>query len=347
MEHNVAPELDNRLMLRSRADRLMQRLASWWRLLDPATRALPGYLGRAIANFNRHGLRQAAALAYYAVFSIFPLSLLLAVGIGSVLGPTVAEEQIANGLSLFLPDQTLELFQRNMTTTLQQGRSFGLIAVAGLVWSGLGLFTNVTNSLDLIFLAPTSRSLWRQRLVALAMALALVTLIFTSFLTSGVLRLVTALSLDRPSPWLLIGTYSLPFCIDMIIFALLFRYVPARYVKWDAVWPGAIFGAAGWELLKLGFNWFTTNMANFQFVYGSIATVIVLLFWVYLLASIFLISAELSAQLNEWMFDQQKKTDAERYLQSKPLSELSEESGEPHPVDEPPQTVLLEPRPRR
>ena len=165
------------------------------------------------------------------------------------------------------------------------------------------------------------------------------------------LRLVAALSLDRPSAWLLIGTYSLPFGIDMIIFALLFRYVPARYVKWDAVWPGAIFGAAGWELLKSGFNWFLDNMSNFQFVYGSIATVIVLLFWVYLLASIFLISAELSSQLNEWMVDQQKKTEAERYLQSRPLSELSEESGDPEPDGGPlrplPPPALLEPRPRR
>ena len=120
-------------MLRSRLDDLMQRASRWWGLLDPTTRALPGYLGRAVANFNRHGLRQAAALAYYAVFSIFPLSLLLAVGIGSVLGPTVAEEQISRGLGLFLPDQTLELFQRNMVTTIEQGRSFGLIALAGLV----------------------------------------------------------------------------------------------------------------------------------------------------------------------------------------------------------------------
>lgn len=316
-------------MLRSRVDGLMQRLGRFYGRLDPATRALPGYLGRAIANFNRHGLRQAAALAYYAVFSIFPLSLLLAVGIGSVLGPTVAQEQISRGLGVFLPDQTLELFQRNMATTLEQGRSFGLIAVAGLIWSGLGLFTNVTSSLDLIFLAPTSRSLWRQRLVALIMALSLVTLIFTSFLTSGVLRLVAALSLERPSPWLVIGTYSLPFGIDMVIFALLFRYVPARYVKWDAVWPGAILGAAGWELLKTGFNWFMENLSNFQFVYGSIATVIVLMFWVYLLASIFLFSAELSSQLNEWMHDQQKKREADRYLRSKSLGELAEESGEP------------------
>jgi membrane protein len=71
-------------------------------------------------------------------------------------------------------------------------------------------------------------------------------------------------------------------------------------VEWDSVWPAAVFGAAGWELAKVGFNWYLTNFANYQLVYGSIATVIVLLFWTFLLASIFLFSAELCAQLNEW-----------------------------------------------
>jgi len=295
-----------------------------WEGLPASTRALPGYVNRALANFFRHGLRQAAALAYYAVFSIFPLSLLVAVAISGILGPTVAEEQIRRGLEIFLPGQTLDLFETNVSAALQQGRSFGLIAVAGLIWSGLGLFTNVTNALDIIFHVPSSRSLWRQRLVALAMALFLMLLIATSFILSGVLRLVEALSLERPSPWLLIGSYSLPFAIDMVMFAVLFRYVPARYVKWDAVWPASIFGAVGWELLKAGFNWYLDNLANFQFVYGSIATVIVLMFWAYLLASIFLLSAELCAQLNEWIFDQIKKEEAEIYLQSQPLSRLPE-----------------------
>lgn len=313
-------------MLRSRLDEFMKRVSGRWERLPAPTRALPGYLGRALSNFFRHGLSRAAALAYYAVFSIFPLSLLLAVAIGGILGPTVAEEQIARGLSLFLPDQTITLFQSNVSSALEQGRSFGLIAVAGLVWSGLGLFTNVSNSLDIIFHVPSSRSLWRQRLVALTMAMFLIVFIATSFITSGVLRLVAALSLERPSQWLVIGSYFLPFAIDMLMFASLFRYVPARYVKWDAVWPAAIFGAIGWEVLKQGFNWYLENLANFQIVYGSIATVIVLMFWAYLLASIFLLSAEFCAQLNEWMFDQHKKEEAEVYLQSKPLSQLPAEA---------------------
>lgn len=314
-------------MYRTRFNHYRRRASQWWRRRNPSTRKLPIYVGRAVANFSQHGLRQAAALAYYAIFSIFPLSLLLAVAIGGLVGPAVAEEQIARGLGLFLPDQTIELFQTNMESAQQQGRSFGLIAVAGLIWSALGLFSNITSSLDLIFHVPSNRSIWRQRLVALVMALMLVLLISTSFFITGVFRLVAALSLERPSSWLVIGMISLPFGIDMVIFALLFRYVPNRYVKWDAVWPAAIFGAVGWELLKTGFNWYLDNLANFQFVYGGIATVIVLLLWAYLIASIFLLSAELCAQLDEWMSEMHKKAEADVFLQSKPLSQLPHETG--------------------
>jgi membrane protein len=286
---------------------MQQTLKQWWQSQDEATRALPTFVGRAFRNFINTGTRQAAALAYYAIFSVFPLSLLLAVIINGVLGPTVTQQQMSSALAIFLPGKTAELLQTNVSDALKQGTSFGLVALVSLIWSGLGLFSNITSSLDLIFVVPARRSLWRQRLVALGMAIILVVLVTASFVTSGVLRLVSAALLEQPNTWITIGTLFLPWGLDMVIFALLFRYVPARHVHWDAVWPAAIVGAIGWELAKQGFIWYLQSVNNFQFIYGSIATAIVLLFWAYLMASIFLFSAELCAQLNEWFALQQEK----------------------------------------
>jgi membrane protein len=298
-------------------------LAGQWQQQNPQTKALPAYLGRAAANYVSYGARQAAALSYYAVFSVFPLVLLLAVAVGAILGPTIAQEQIMNGLRLFLPAQSVNLFQNNVADALQQGRSFGLIALAGLVWSGLGLFSNITSSLDFIFHVPARRSLWRQRLVGLGMAIILVVLVLTSFVTSGVLQLMSAVG--RSSAWVTIGTIFLPLGLDMMIFALLFRYVPSRRVHWDAVWPAAIFGGIGWQLTQQAFTWYLYNVANYSFVYGSIATVIALLFWAYLIASVFLLSAELCAQLNEWIIDFERQEEARRYLERDALPELPPE----------------------
>src|SRR5690348_15036618 len=105
---------------------MIQFLRHWWDSQDTATRELPHYLGRAAVNFSRTGSRQAAALAYYAIFSIFPLSLLLAVVVTSLLGPVAGQEQIGNALSLFVPADTVQLLLKNVNEAMQQGTSFTL-----------------------------------------------------------------------------------------------------------------------------------------------------------------------------------------------------------------------------
>jgi membrane protein len=291
-------------------------IRQWWKNQDLATRELPHYLRQTVGNFNRFGARQAAALAYYAIFSVFPLALLLAIIISKILGPAAAQQQVSSALSIFLPGEASELLQTNVSQALEQGASFTLIAVAGLIWSALGLFSNITSSLDMIFNVPARRSLWRQRLVGLLMAVILIVLVTASFVTSGVLRLVSVVFLDRPNIWISISTIFLPLGLDMVIFALLFRYVPSRRVNWDAVWPAAIVGAIGWEVAKAAFEWYITTIASFQFIYGSIATAIVLLLWAYLIAAIFLFSAELCAQLNEWFIMQHEKEIERLYAES-------------------------------
>jgi membrane protein len=317
------------MMLRSRFQRYSERVNRWWQTNPAMTRALPAYLIRAVANFIDYGLRQAAALSYYAIFSVFPLTLLIAILVshivGPIVGPNVATAPIGIGLEPFLPPAAtslLQLIQQNLSQAVEQGASFSILAVVGLIWSGLGLFSNITTSLDFIFHVPSNRSLWRQRLTAVIMAIVLVVLIATSFVTSAVLRLVSVLLLERPTLWITIGSIFLPLGLDLVIFALLFRFVPARRVHWDAVWPAAIFGAVGWELAKTAFGWYLLNVANYQFVYGTLSTGIVLLFWAYVIASIFLLSAEFCAQLNEWILDRHWQEETEQFLEGKTTPRL-------------------------
>jgi membrane protein len=282
---------------------MIAQIRQWWSELHPHTRSLFTHLWGALVSFNQHGTRQAAALAYYSIFSIFPLSLLLAVGVSALVGPAIASEQISNGLRLFLPEQTVALFQSNVQETLAQSSPFGLVAVVGLAWSALGLFSNLTHALDVIFDVPSSRSMWRQRLVAFLMTVMLIVLIIASFVTSGVMQLIYVFLGNNPNLWVAMGRLFLPLGLNMVIFALLFRYVPSRVVHWDAVWSAALFGGIGWELSKGAFAWYLQNLANFQFVYGSIATVIALLLYAYITASLFLLSAELCARLNVWFHE--------------------------------------------
>jgi membrane protein len=290
------------ILAKIRAQSGVQYAIKQWHNLPYATRTLPSYIWGAIMSFKNHGLKNAAALSYYAVFSVFPLTLLLSVGVSAVLGPAVAQEQIYQGLALFVPEETqvLNLIQESLQQAMAQSTGFGIIALISLMWSALGLFSNLTSSLDRIFQVPASRSMFKERLLAFSMTLALILLVVASFITSGVLRLLDAFLLTSPNIWIRIGVFFLPFGLNIVIFVLLFRYVPSRHVSWDAVWPASILGSVMLEFAKSLFTTYISELANYQFVYGSIATVIVLMVWAYLTTSILLINAEICSHLNLW-----------------------------------------------
>lgn len=292
----------------------LERWLPWWNRHPASTRVLWRYLWRTVENFSKSGARQAAALAYYTIFSVFPFILLLAVMLNAIVGPVVAEQQIVMGIASFLPNASpefLRLIQDNVAQALDQAQSFGIVALLGLAWSASGLFISLTTALDEIFHVPANRSLLRQRLTAVIMAVVLIVLIAISFLTSAVMRLLSTVLITQSSQWLSVGTFFLPFGLNTVIFALMFRYVPARRVDWDAIWPSAILGGAAWELLKTAFGSVLTNVSNYQFIYGTLSTGILLLFWAYLISSVFLLSAELCAQLNQWLLDPAWQADAD------------------------------------
>ncbi len=118
----------------------------WWSVRSAATRALPHILLSAFRNFGRYSSRQSAALAFFALFSVFPLMLLLAVFIGGWLEPAAAQEQIVNGLRVFLPeDEVIVEFVRDIfDESLKQSNSFGIVAIMTIVWTSLSLFSNLT-----------------------------------------------------------------------------------------------------------------------------------------------------------------------------------------------------------
>lgn len=281
--------------------RVRGRLRMWWARRSDRTRSLGRHLWQVVENFNLYGASQAAAMSYYALFSLFPLVLLLAISINRLLGPSFGVSQIEQALSLFLPPETVRLLQDNIGEALTQNNEFTIIALVGLTWAALGFFANISAVLERIFRVPFGRSLWRQRLLAALMILALIAVIGVSFLTFGVLRLLAVFLIDRPGFWVNIGVVFLPFSLNLVILMLLFRFVPSIPVDWEAIWPSALLGAAGWEVAKGLFVWYLENFSNYVLVYGGIATVIVLLTSIYLTATVLILSAELCARLNEWL----------------------------------------------
>lgn len=290
---------------RSRQKPALRFYERWWILANAMTDGLLQHLWWAIDRFSKHGTRESAALSYYAIFSLFPLILLLIVGVGTVLGPAAARNQIDGVLRIFLPAGTASFLQDSIAETLNSRGSYGLVAGISLAWSSLGFFSNLSSALSRTFRdqqgAQKGYNTWQSRLYGLAMMLALGVLLAASLATTIVFNLINLVVFYQTTSWISTGALIVPLSLSVAIFAFMYRFIPRRRVRWDAIWAAAFLGGGVWEIAKRVFTWYLDNLASYSVVYGSVATVIVLMLWVYLTGIIILLGAEVCVALDDWM----------------------------------------------
>jgi membrane protein len=84
----------------------------------------------------------------------------------------------------------------------------------------------------------------------------------------------------------------LAFAFIFLMFALIYRYLPARRIPWRIALVAATFTSVVWELFKAAFAWYVTNFADYTSTYGALATLIVLVFWIYYSCVVFILGGE-------------------------------------------------------
>jgi membrane protein len=101
------------------------------------------------------------------------------------------------------------------------------------------------------------------------------------------------------SPWLVwLSAVSADYGATLLLIccvALLFYFIPNTEMRFRWVWPGAILTGLLWRGALSGFSWYARDLAAWNAVHGSIATVVVFLFWVYISAVILLYGVEMTA----------------------------------------------------
>ena len=80
------------------------------------------------------------------------------------------------------------------------------------------------------------------------------------------------------------------------VFLLLYKLIPNTRTYWRDIWPGALLAAVLFEIARALFIFYINNYANYQLIYGSIASIIVLLVWIYYSAFIMILGAEFAFQ---------------------------------------------------
>jgi len=86
----------------------------------------------------------------------------------------------------------------------------------------------------------------------------------------------------------------LAFASIWTLFALIYWYVPARRIQWHTPWLAASVMALSYEVMKWGFGWYATSVADYRSAYGNLTTLVVLFFWIYYASVVFILSGEIA-----------------------------------------------------
>ena len=261
---------------------------------------------RTIAVFKAAGYRFAAdgcaffaqALAFNAVFAVFPIIILTVAALASIFGGKVGEADTRALVASVAPGIQDVLYENINQIVAFRGLS-GAISVVALLWSGKNLFQGLAYSLNRALGVPDGRPLVADILVALVMLPIIGTLFIIATIVPLVITFVVTYGGFRHAEILtqVIG-YATGVVLIFVIVVVLFTYLPNRKVGLGFAIPGAIFVTVAWEIAQVAFALYTSHV-DFRHVYGALAALALLLVWFYYMASIFLFGAQLSAQWAE------------------------------------------------
>ena len=244
-----------------------------------------------------------AALAYYTVFSLAPLILVLLAIVGMIFrdDPAGAWDKITQQMSYFLDPSALQVVQNIAQKASQPGKSTiaTIIGIALALFGASGVFGQLQDALNTIWgvKAKPARGIWgflRSRFLSFAMVAGICFLLLVSLAVEALIKgfghyvqsvlpggLVVALAV-----YLIFD-----FAVVVLLFAMIFKFLPDVKIQWQDVWIGAVmtavlFGIGKWLLgLYLG-----SGAAGSA--YGAASSLITLLLWVYYSSQILLFGAE-------------------------------------------------------
>jgi membrane protein len=249
--------------------------------------------------------RLAAALAYYATFSLAPLALVTIWIAGLIFGDAIAQRHLIELIAQNFGADSAAFVQSMIGSVYRHSASpwFGLIALIGLLFGATGLFFGMQDALNTIWNVPPrpARNVWRtilgivqDRALSLVMVAASGAILTVSLAISTVLTaLDPLLRLVQPRSAALLNIVDLliSFAITTVLFAVLYRILPEARVKWREVWLGALSAALLFTVGKFALSFYLTY-SNVRTVFGAASSFVVVLIWIYYSAQIFLFGAE-------------------------------------------------------
>lgn len=293
--------------------------AAKWAELAAAARAATSRMVRESLDFSIRVYEKAGqddifflagGIAFNILLAAIPFLLLVVAAVGFVLPRLFDNPQTVavNYVLSVLPAQGElgDWVRRFVDGLIAERARSGVLGLLLFVWASARLFGSMRSVMKSIFDIHEDRGVVGGKIFDLQMVLVGGVLFLVNTGITLVLEAVQRFGLQ----WLGIApgarlqaiqsAYAqlLAFGFTFLMFMLMYRYLPARRIPWRIALVAATFTGVVWESLKGAFAWYVTNLGSYATTYGALATLVILVFWIYYSAVVFILGGEV-AQIYE------------------------------------------------
>jgi membrane protein len=263
-------------------------------------------LVRAAKDSLDDGVPMIAQALAYSLFLAIPASLLVVLGVFSLVADAGTIESLIDRARAVMPDQAADLLRDSLRRTSEStgsGIAMTVIGLALAVWTTTSAATTLMNGITVTYDRKDGRKFVRKRLVALAIVIALVA---GAALVVGLLVLGPhferwigdAADLPTLTAWLWWGA-QWPVLIAGLLFAfgvVLYLGPDVEQPDWKWITPGAVTTLVIWLVASAGLAFYSAHFGSYEKTWGTLSAVVVTLLWLWLTSAALLFGAEVNAE---------------------------------------------------
>lgn len=244
---------------------------------------------------------RAAQLAYYWLFSLFPLLIFMTALLAFLPIPHSLDHWFG-ALNHILPSDAYVLVNETFRQIISQ-RRHGLLSFSILiaVWAASSGMEAIIGSLNKAYGAKVSRAYWREKLLSIELTLGLAVFVLLALMLIFFGEIIGL----RISDYFGLGAafrtafnvlqWPVGSILILIVVDLIYYFAPNIKQRWRWFTPGAVFAVVGWLLISFGFRYYVSRFGNYNATYGTLGGVMVLMLWFYLTGVVILTGGEINS----------------------------------------------------
>ena len=245
---------------------------------------------------NTNATALAGNVAYNVILSLFPILLGLLAILGYFLPSATLQSQLIQFFQANMPG-SVDILQANFTHIINARATLGFLGILGMLWTGISIIGTLDDAVNRAWGITTFRPFWIAKPLELGLAIGGGLLMLISIGASFFLSFVSRLPPPFTDFFIRTAGYILAFLLILVILLVMYKLFPNKKTTWREVFPGAILCAVLFEIARQLFFLYAGNLAQYNIIYGTLATVILFLIWIYYVAFIMILGAIFSSEL--------------------------------------------------